>query len=197
MVDFHLWRVWTSLEFEESERLLCGHLLCVAAPYKFWLSMVCESPGGPNQYPLYVPFYAHLVIQKQAMMNWGFTLHASCCFSEAQLVFLFVHLLGSSQHHNTEFYVALKCDRSPWHRCLYNGLFAPIFEWITMLFTHSQNLIKLWGWCHYSAWHCCSWLRWPADALWATCLKVWMTALICWVTLILWSVVVEYAGEVP
>jgi len=41
------------------------------------------------------------------------------------LFFLFAHLLGSSQHHNTEFYVALKCDRNPWHRCLYNGLCAP------------------------------------------------------------------------
>ncbi len=40
------------------------------------------------------------------------TSHASCCFSEAQLVLLFAHLLGSSLHHNTEFYVALKCDRN-------------------------------------------------------------------------------------
>jgi hypothetical protein len=71
------WLTSTCAEFELLWNLknlrgfLCGHLLRVAVPYKFWLSMVWESPGGPNQYPLYGPFYAHLVIQGQAMMNRG------------------------------------------------------------------------------------------------------------------------------
>jgi hypothetical protein len=71
-------------------------------------------------------------------MNWGLPHMLVAASVRPNLFFLFAHLSGSSQHHNTEFDVALKCDRNPWHRCLYNGMFALKF-WVDYYAVHPQS----------------------------------------------------------
>lgn len=94
--------------------------------------MVWEGAGGPNQCPLWRPFYAlsldaDLLVQRQAMMHVNLPHKVVAASMRTDLFFLFACLLSASQHRNTEFHVASKMEQKPKTKMFVQWFVCPKF----------------------------------------------------------------------